>query len=60
MALAVSSGSSVLLEGYVGSGKTMIIEYLAKATGRFGPPNFIKVQMSDQMDSKVCITEVIS
>ncbi|EDV22987.1 uncharacterized protein TRIADDRAFT_27999, partial [Trichoplax adhaerens] len=52
LALAISSGSSILLEGYVGSGKTMIIEYLAKVTGRIGPPNFIKVQMSDQMDSK--------
>lgn len=53
MALAVSSGSPVLLQGVVGSGKTSLVEHLARLTGRSGPPALMKIQMGDQMDSKV-------
>ena len=33
LALAVSSGEPVLLEGPVGSGKTTLVEHLAQQTG---------------------------
>lgn len=53
LALAVSSGSPALLQGVVGSGKTSLVEHLAKLTGRAGAPQLMKIQLGDQMDSKV-------
>ena len=53
LALAVSSGSPVLLQGVVGSGKTSLVEHLAKITGRARAPQLMKIQLGDQMDSKV-------
>lgn len=53
LVLSVASGHGVLLEGPIGSGKTSLVEYLAKVTGRTSPPDFIKVQLGDQTDSKV-------
>ena len=44
LVLSVASGHGVLLEGPIGSGKTSLVEYLAKVTGRTSPPDFIKVQ----------------
>ena len=55
IALAVSSTKPVLVEGPVGCGKTMLIEYLACLTGRNKPPHLIKVQLGDQIDSKLLI-----
>ncbi|XP_053396218.1 midasin-like isoform X2 [Mercenaria mercenaria] len=55
LALAVSSGSPVLLQGVVGSGKTSLVEHLARLTGRSGPPALMKIQMGDQMDSKALL-----
>ena len=49
LALAVSSGEPVLLEGPVGSGKTTLVEHLAQQTGS----KLIKIQLGDQTDSKV-------
>ncbi|XP_058121933.1 midasin [Anopheles ziemanni] len=37
LALGVSSGKAICLSGPVGSGKTSLVEYLAKATGRVPP-----------------------
>uniref|UniRef100_A0A182LZE9 DNA methyltransferase 1-associated protein 1 n=1 Tax=Anopheles culicifacies TaxID=139723 RepID=A0A182LZE9_9DIPT len=37
LALGVSSGKAICLSGPVGSGKTSLVEYLAKATGRIPP-----------------------
>ncbi|KAH3728969.1 hypothetical protein DPMN_054932 [Dreissena polymorpha] len=51
--MAVSSGSPVLLQGVVGSGKTTLVEHLGKLTGRVSPPALMKIQLGDQMDSKV-------
>ena len=53
LVLSVASGHGVLLEGPIGSGKTSLVEYLARVTGRTSPPDFIKVQLGDQTDSKV-------
>ncbi|XP_064629159.1 midasin-like [Lineus longissimus] len=55
LALAVSSGSPVLLQGPVGSGKTALVEYLAKLTGRTRPQQIMKVQLGDQTDSKTLL-----
>ncbi|KAL4232857.1 AAA ATPase midasin [Mactra antiquata] len=55
LALGVSSGSPVLLQGIVGAGKTSLVEHLAKLTGRLGPPELMKIQMGDQMDSKALL-----
>ena len=53
LVLSVASGCGVLLEGPIGSGKTTLVEYVARATGRSSPPNFMKIQLGDQTDSKV-------
>ena len=53
LVLSVASGSGVLLEGPIGSSKTALIEYVAKATGRSSSPEFMKIQLGDQTDSKV-------
>ena len=53
LVLSVASDSGVLLEGPIGSGKTALVEYVAKATGRSSSPEFMKIQLGDQTDSKV-------
>jgi len=53
LAVAVAMATPVLLQGVVGSGKTTLVEHLARLTGRQGPPGLLKVQLGDQMDSKV-------
>lgn len=54
LALAVSAGRPVLVEGVVGSGKTSLIQHIAVLTGRCKAPHFLKLQLGDQTDSKVC------
>ena len=49
----VASGSGVLLEGLIGCSKTALVEYVEKATGRSSSPEFMKIQLGDQTDSKV-------
>ena len=53
LALAVNAGSAVLLEGAVGCGKTSLVECLAASVGRTSSPQLLKIQLGDQMDSKV-------
>ena len=53
LALAVSAGKPVLLEGAVGCGKTALVERLAHVTGRSATPQIMKIQLGDQTDSKV-------
>lgn len=60
VAMAVSSGNPVLLEGIVGSGKTALVEHLARMTGRTGSPDLMKIQLGDQMDSKVNLGTSVS
>jgi MoxR-like ATPase len=51
--MAINAGLPVLLQGPVGCGKTSLVEYLSHMTGRTTSPYLIKVQLGDQMDSKV-------
>ena len=53
LALAVSAGEPVLLQGPVGCGKTSLVEHLASLTGRRPYEELLKVQLGDHMDSKV-------
>lgn len=53
LALAVSAGEPVLLQGPVGCGKTSLVEHLAAVTGRRPYEELLKVQLGDHMDSKV-------
>ncbi|UYV67754.1 mdn1 [Cordylochernes scorpioides] len=50
MALGITAGQPLLLQGPIGSGKTTLIAQLANKTGRGS--ELIKVQLGDQMDSK--------
>ncbi|XP_068698835.1 midasin-like [Montipora foliosa] len=52
LVLSVASGCGVLLEGPIGCGKTTLVEHVAKAVGRSTPPEFMKIQLGDQTDSK--------
>lgn len=53
LVLSVATGNGVLLEGPIGCGKTALVEFVARATGRTRPPEFMKIQLGDQTDSKV-------
>lgn len=54
LAFAVSSNRSVCLQGAVGSGKTALVEFLARTTGH-DVQDFAKVQLGDQTDSKMLL-----
>ena len=51
----MNAGSAVMLEGPVGSGKTSLVECLAASVGRSSSPYLLKLQLGDQMDSKVFV-----
>lgn len=53
MAIGVSMGLPVLAVGPVGSGKTVAVEWLGRKVGRRGPHDFVKIQLSEDMDGKV-------
>ncbi|XP_069743424.1 midasin [Narcine bancroftii] len=55
LAMAVASQNAVLLEGPIGCGKTALVECLAAVTGRQKAPDFLKVQLGDQTDSKMLL-----
>ena len=55
LAKCVISSQPVIIEGPVGSGKTTLVECLASLTGRTSAPALTKVQLGDQIDSKVLI-----
>ena len=55
LAQNVVAAKPILIEGPVGCGKTLLIDHLASRTGRDGHPSLIKVQMGDQIDSKLLI-----
>lgn len=55
MALHVTNCSPVCVVGPIGSGKSTLIRYVASVFGRTGYPDFISVQMSDQVDSRLLL-----
>ncbi|CAG2161607.1 unnamed protein product [Oppiella nova] len=55
LALGVAYGKPVLIEGPIGCGKTLLVEYIASLSGRHKAPQLMKVQMGDQIDAKVLI-----
>lgn len=54
LAYNIASGHPCIVEGPVGCGKTSLVEYLASKTGRLDSC-FMKIQMGDQIDSKILI-----
>ncbi|XP_050309360.1 midasin [Anthonomus grandis grandis] len=55
IAIGLSSGKALCLQGPVGSGKTGLVEHLAGCTGRQLGESFVKVQLGDQTDSKMLL-----
>ncbi|XP_044750466.1 midasin [Coccinella septempunctata] len=55
IALGLTLNQAVCLQGPVGCGKTTLVEYLAAKTGRVLGKDFIKIQLGDQMDSKMLL-----
>eukprot|EP00105_Crassostrea_gigas_P045178 XP_019929326.1 PREDICTED: midasin-like [Crassostrea gigas] len=55
LTLAVAAGSPVLLQGPVGCGKTCLVQHLAQRVGRDRAPDFMKIQLGDQTDSKALL-----
>ncbi|KAK3926205.1 Midasin [Frankliniella fusca] len=55
VALGIATGKTLCLQGPVGCGKTALVEYLAKLTGRGCPPQYLSVQLGDQTDSKMLL-----
>ncbi|XP_012709437.2 midasin isoform X1 [Fundulus heteroclitus] len=55
LALAVASHKSVLLEGPIGCGKTVLVEFMAALTGHTKAADILKVQLGDQTDSKMLL-----
>lgn len=54
LAIAIGSRKCICLQGPVGCGKTVLVEYLARVTGH-DMANFVKVQLGDQTDSKMLL-----
>ena len=51
---ALMSGLPVLLTGNIGSGKTALIDFVGDFVGRRKPPEMLRLQLGEQVDSKVC------
>lgn len=63
LAKCITNSEPVIVDGPVGSGKSSLIEYVASLTGRQIGSGLIKVQLGDQIDSKLlvgahCCTEI--
>ncbi|KRT79112.1 AAA protein, partial [Oryctes borbonicus] len=55
IAMGILSSKAINLLGPVGSGKSMLVEYVAEKTGRVLGEDFVKVQLGDQTDSKMLL-----
>ncbi|XP_052133380.1 midasin [Frankliniella occidentalis] len=55
VALGIATRKTLCLQGPVGCGKTALVQYLAKLTGRCSPPHYLSVQLGDQTDSKMLL-----
>lgn len=56
---SIAVNKPCLIRGASGAGKTAIIDYIAAQVNRIIPPDYIKVQISDQIDSKLLIGSYI-
>ncbi|KAJ1954646.1 AAA ATPase midasin, partial [Linderina pennispora] len=56
MALATSRGEPVLLQGPIGSGKTSLVEWVAKRTGN----ELVTIHLSSNMDAKVLLGNYVT
>lgn len=56
---SISVNKPCLIRGASGAGKTAILDYIAARVNRLTPPDYIKVQISDQIDSKLLIGSYI-
>lgn len=59
IAYSISINKPCLLRGPCGSGKTAVLDYVAAHTNRLNPPEYVKVQIGDQLDSKLLIGSYI-
>jgi len=55
IAYSISINKPCLIRGPCGSGKTSILDYIAAHTNRLNPPDYVKVQIGDQIDSKLLV-----
>ena len=55
IAYSASINKPCLIRGPTGSGKTTILDYIAAHTNRVNPPDYVKVQIGDQIDSKLLV-----
>lgn len=55
IAMGILSNKAINLLGPVGSGKSVLVEYIAEKTGRVLGEHFIKIQLGDQTDSKMLL-----
>lgn len=55
VALGVAANKAICLQGSVGTGKTSLVEYLARKTGHILGEDFVKIQLGDQTDSKMLL-----
>ncbi|CAG8452138.1 711_t:CDS:10 [Ambispora gerdemannii] len=58
IALAISIGAPVLLEGIIGSGKTALVEEVANVTNR--AETLLRIHIGDQTDSKILLGTYVS
>lgn len=55
VAYSISINRPCLIRGISGSGKSSLLEHIAASTNRISPPDFVNVQIGDQLDSKLLI-----
>lgn len=55
IAYSISINRPCIIRGQSGSGKSAMLDYIAAQTNRLNPPQYIKVQIGDQIDSKLLI-----
>ncbi|KNC81071.1 hypothetical protein SARC_06594 [Sphaeroforma arctica JP610] len=55
LALALSQGLPILLEGVAGAGKSSLVNELARCTGKDTTKGVLKVHLGDQTDSKTLL-----
>lgn len=60
VAYSISINKPCIVQGPIGSGKTALIDYLAAKSCRISPPDYVKIQICDQIDSKSLIGSYVT